>query len=203
MGKSPDFGRSVAERAAAFKREGRIEGVKHAGWLLLSIAGAVAATMLTGSDLMSVLGALWSAVAGFLILGSVICAWDPSIPGTATVFDRPINTSSIADFDDDAIYLYWDELKALAKKEGFKGLHRFEGRIRSRAARHDPARGIEAIDDLLRFREHIPPGGELRKALKGVRSKLKVAEREGAKFCLILTTSWSGAIETNLKLYFR
>ncbi len=74
-----------------------------------------------------------------------------------------------------------------------------ESAIRKGAARHNPAlfRGVaECLATAQEF------GEKVREGLCGLANALAHIESNGARCCLIPTNSWSGAIETNLNLYF-
>lgn len=68
-------------------------------------------------------------------------------------------------------------------------------------ARHDPTTACASIERLLAMR-----GAQLdettRRALEQLARVLALAAQQGARFCLLPISGWSGLIEANLRLYY-
>lgn len=68
------------------------------------------------------------------------------------------------------------------------------------AARHDPAAIRKTVNRALGRSAELR--AETVAALQTLAAALEALEASGSKCCLVLTDAWSGAIETNLGLYF-
>ena len=68
------------------------------------------------------------------------------------------------------------------------------------AARHDPAAVRKSVNRALARSGELRP--ETVAALESLAKALDALEAADARCCLVLTDAWSGAIETNLGIYF-
>lgn len=68
------------------------------------------------------------------------------------------------------------------------------------AARHDPVAVRRSVNRALSRSGELRP--ETAAALESLGQALDALDSSGARCCLVLTNAWSGAIETNLGLFF-
>lgn len=127
-----------------------------------------------------------------------------SVPWTLVVVDKHINTQSLirSPTRGKSLFVFMDELCAVARSRGLRDPKSFFERLREGAACHEPEDGIALIDALLSEPTALPDPVRMPPELLDLRSRLVNAQSEGARFCFMQPGGWSGAAETNLKLYW-
>lgn len=83
---------------------------------------------------------------------------------------------------------------------GHPPLSSFIGEVGEGAARHDPAAVRRSVNHALARSGELRP--ETMAALEDLGKALDALAASDLRCCLVLTGAWSGAIETNLGLYF-
>jgi hypothetical protein len=165
------------------------------------LAGALVGEHFLGPRYRVVFLATWAVLGVLLYLLNYFRS--PPVPGTNSVFDRSINTQGHhrAPSAGRAIFLFKAELSAIATAAGTVDLQSFAEPIREGVARHHPDDGIRTIDAVLAQESTLP--SQVSTELRALRARLLIASSANARFCLIDTNAWSGAIEDRLHLYLR
>jgi hypothetical protein len=148
-----------------------------------------------------VLLGLCGALALVVALGLFIEVLNPDAPWVKVLFDQPLAVPRHwmgVDYGE-ALQLYWDELDQLARVAGVRPLSAFAGELRRGAARFEPTQALETVEALLRAQ----PEPELAQALEALRARMQLAQERGARFCMVSCSGWSGAVQSNLQLYWR
>ena len=151
------------------------------------------------------LAGLWAGAAGLMVILAMVGWRSPSVPAVWLVFDRPVDRASSSRVEslerEKALAPFAPELEVRARSQGDAGWLRFFASVHQGAARHDPVEGVRCIDEILAAPEALPEPKRLLVQLRALRERFVLAQRVQARFCVMNVTGWSGAVETNLKLF--
>jgi hypothetical protein len=190
-------------RRRQYLRATRARALGTTGALVAAVWGLAELTTLFDNPGAAAVGGIIAAALLFAALLNLLIAKEPAVPVLHPVFSQAVPGHTRFGRDqEEALFLFRDALREVAQTAGVAALDDFVAPLRAGSARHLPAQGIACIDELLAAAERLPESELVIPALQMLRSRLVDAETAGARFCLMPVTAWSGAIQTNLGLYF-
>lgn len=172
---------------------------------LLAVVGSLARFVLGSMSTAS--GIVWLVGAFTVLLLGFVAVWALPIVGarpapTCVILDRRVrcpreDTSwERADAGRRAITQRWQEVDEVAITLGVEPLAGvLSTKIQPGCARHDPERGLRTVDALLSA-PAIAGDERLVDGLRWIRRELEAAQQQGARFCLMPTSVWSGQADS-------